>query len=96
MNEFLAGKKFLTGDQVCNEDASVFGLLVQIIYVDSDSPIQEFLLGLSFLFYVCSGFFLVDDYYFLGECPNLVKYVHTMKAKFWADWDQELAKKKPN
>ncbi len=30
----MAGKKFLMGDRVCNEDASIFGLMAQVINHD--------------------------------------------------------------
>ena len=35
MNDFLEGKKFLTGDRPCNEDASVFATTAQFVYTDN-------------------------------------------------------------
>jgi hypothetical protein len=36
----------------------------------------------------------VYNFFFLGDCPNLVRYAETMKTEFWPDWDKELAAKK--
>jgi hypothetical protein len=47
LNEFIGGKKYLMGEKVCNEDASIFGNLVQIIYFNTDSPLCQFLKSMS-------------------------------------------------
>lgn len=44
ISNFIGEKKFLLGDQVCNEDASIFGILCQIMYHDK-SPLNEFLMS---------------------------------------------------
>jgi len=31
---FIGSKKFLMGEQVCNEDASLFGMLCQVVFHD--------------------------------------------------------------
>lgn len=41
---FLKGKKFLMGDQVCNEDASMFGILCQAVYHDR-GPMHTYVMG---------------------------------------------------
>ena len=35
MNNFLDGKRFLLGDTVCDEDASVFGTVSQFVYAET-------------------------------------------------------------
>jgi hypothetical protein len=48
---FLGGKKFLMGDKPCNEDASIFGIIVQAINHDR-GPINRFIMSkLHVLFY---------------------------------------------
>ena len=44
IENFLGNKKYLMGDAICNEDASVFGLLAQAINHDR-GPINKFFLG---------------------------------------------------
>ncbi len=41
IEQFLSGKKFLMGDKVCNEDASLFGILCQCVYHDR-GPLNEY------------------------------------------------------
>ncbi len=41
---FLNGKKFLMGDQICNEDASMFALLATAIYHDRTS-LNKYIMG---------------------------------------------------
>ena len=41
---FLGNKKYLMGDTICNEDASMFGLLAQVINHDR-GPLNKFFLG---------------------------------------------------
>lgn len=47
MNDFLAGKKYLIGDKPCNEDASVFGQVAQIIYTNN-GILNKFIKGIRF------------------------------------------------
>lgn len=44
INDFIGEKKFLMGEKVCNEDASLFGGLCQIMYHDK-GPLNEFLMS---------------------------------------------------
>lgn len=43
IEDFLKGKKFLMGEKVCNEDATLFGHLVQGIYHDR-GPMHQFVI----------------------------------------------------
>jgi hypothetical protein len=45
LNDFFGSKKFLMGYKVCNEDASVFGVLAEIFYVDT-TGLNKFLKGI--------------------------------------------------
>lgn len=47
LETFMSGKKFLMGDKVCNEDASVFGHLCQGMY-HSKGPMHDYLVGKKF------------------------------------------------
>jgi hypothetical protein len=42
---FLAGKTYLMGAKVCNEDATLFGHLVQAVYHDR-GPLHEYVIGI--------------------------------------------------
>jgi len=37
LNDYLQGKKYLAGDKPCNEDASVFGIVAQLVFADRGS-----------------------------------------------------------
>ena len=45
LENFIANKKFLMGDQVCNEDASIFGHVAQLINHDR-GPLNNFLMSI--------------------------------------------------
>jgi hypothetical protein len=45
---FLNGKKFLMGEKVCNEDASIFGVLCQVVFHDS-GPLYCFTMSMMLL-----------------------------------------------
>ena len=36
LEAFLGNKKYLLGDQFCNEDAAVFGMISQLLYNDNN------------------------------------------------------------
>lgn len=36
LEAFLGNKKYLLGDQFCNEDAAVFGMISQLVYNDNN------------------------------------------------------------
>ena len=44
LENFIDNKKYLMGEKICNEDASVFGLLAQAINHDS-GPINKYLMS---------------------------------------------------
>jgi hypothetical protein len=46
LEDFVNGKKYLMGDKVCNEDASVFGGLAQVVNHDR-GPLNEYLMSNS-------------------------------------------------
>lgn len=46
---FLGDKKFLFGDQVCNEDASLFGMMAQIVNHDR-GPGHKFFMSIHLFF----------------------------------------------
>lgn len=45
---FIGGKKFLMGERVCNEDASIFGVLAQLINHDR-GPLNQHLMSKVYL-----------------------------------------------
>ena len=47
---FLEGKKFLMGNKPCNEDASLFGMLCQVMFNDK-SILNQYLKSKLFLKY---------------------------------------------
>ena len=52
LETFMGGKKFLMGDRVCNEDASLFGMVAQLVNHDRGPFNQHFIsesLFVSFL-----------------------------------------------
>jgi hypothetical protein len=42
INDYIGSKKFLFGDKPCNEDASIFGMICQIVHHDK-GPLNEFI-----------------------------------------------------
>lgn len=44
VEDFIGNKKFLMGDRICNEDASLFGMLCQVIYHDK-GPFNKYVMG---------------------------------------------------
>lgn len=45
LNDFLEGKKFLLGDEPCNEDAAVFGMMCQFLYHEK-GPMNQYILSI--------------------------------------------------
>ena len=56
LEQFLGNKKFLMGDQVCNEDASIFGMVATVIDHDR-GPFNQHVLGI----YIVAKLFLLND-----------------------------------
>ncbi len=55
IENFVAGKKFLFGDEPCNEDACVFAFLCMFLYLDK-GPFNEFLTrDLNYLIFFSQG-----------------------------------------
>ena len=44
INDYIGNKKFLFGDQVCDVDASLFGMICQFVYHDK-GPMNAYLNG---------------------------------------------------
>jgi hypothetical protein len=42
INDYIGNKKFIMGDEICDLDASVFGMLTQFVYHDK-GPINHFI-----------------------------------------------------
>jgi hypothetical protein len=45
LSSFMGNKTYLLGDEPCAEDASVFGMLAQIVWADLDSPYKKLVSG---------------------------------------------------
>jgi len=45
LSVLLGNKKFLLGDEPCEEDAAIFGMLAQILYAAFESPYEKLLQG---------------------------------------------------
>ena len=46
--DFLGNKKYLMGDRICNEDASIFGGIAQVVNHDR-GPFNKYIMGMDFL-----------------------------------------------
>lgn len=44
LNSFLTGKKYLLGNECCNEDASIFGMISQYIYHET-GPLHHYIMS---------------------------------------------------
>ena len=84
--DFLGNKKYLMGERICNEDASMFGGLAQVINHDR-GPFNNFVMSLFNLFYELFILCFFYVYLFLDECPNIMRYYNTMKNEFWPGID---------
>ena len=47
VSTLLGKKKFLNGDEPCEEDCAVFGMLAEIVWAAHDSPYEKVVLGSS-------------------------------------------------
>jgi glutathionyl-hydroquinone reductase len=50
VSDFLGEKRYLLGDEPCEEDCSIFGLLVQVIYCAPGCPYEEIVKGKEYFF----------------------------------------------
>ena len=93
LNDFIGNKKFLLGDKVCDEDAALFGMLSQLVYHDR-TFLHNYLKGESSkpscldLDSNFKAIKIVSD-----NCPNLTRYVETMKQTYWPDWNERVKEK---
>lgn len=90
INDLIGNKKFLFGNQVCNTDASLFGILCQFIYHDN-GPLNAYIKGIS-----AKVLFSLKHSHkpiFLDNCPNILRYVENIKKDFWPDWDENIRNK---
>jgi len=74
LNTFIGNKRFLLGDQCCNEDASLFGMICQYVYHET-GPLHHFI---------------------MNDCPNIVRYIETIKSTYWPDWNDCITYKRAN
>ena len=99
----LGGKKFLMGDQICNEDASIFATIAQVINHDR-GPFNDYYKSKPkttssikpnqinwFEGYLGNSYSI---WTFLESCPNMKRYYETMKDLYWPDWDENIREKK--
>jgi len=92
----IGENSFLLGNEPCEDDAAVFGLLAIALYASPGAPFHEtFKSRLKYgngeniqLMYCKFGCSKLSSCF--SECPNLVKYTERMKEKFWPDWDKLL------
>ena len=71
IEKFIDGKKYIMAEKVCNEDASLFGVICQCIYHDR-GPLNQ---------------------YVNSQCPNILKYIETIKTIYWPDWNDHIREK---
>lgn len=45
ISQFIGKSKYLLGDEICDEDFAIFGMLAQCLWSLVDSPYQELMLG---------------------------------------------------
>lgn len=89
ISQFIGKSKYLLGDEICDEDFAIFGMLAQCLWSLVDSPYQELMLGKD-------GKMLLENllkfFFNLGELSNLKDYCERMKERFWPDWEDHLMK----
>lgn len=89
LSRIIGNKKFLLGDEPCEDDAAVFGLLAQGLYSSPDAPFHAmFESNVKQIYWVeekCQQFMI-------SECPNLVAYIERIKTIYWQDWSDLLSK----
>jgi hypothetical protein len=54
---FIGNKKYLMGEKICNEDASIFGLLAQLVNHDSGPINKYFMSKLTHLYFISFKFY---------------------------------------
>jgi len=90
VSKILGNKKFLLGDEPCEDDCSVFGFLIQVLYCAPGSPHELYVKGNG----NCLDRFRADLLIIFtntGELQNLVSYCNRIKELYWPDWDQCVA-----
>ncbi len=55
----LGKRKYFMGDRVCSLDATMFGFLIQVLWVPWDSPLKEFALSKENLVTYCERIYQV-------------------------------------
>ena len=64
---FIGNKKYLMGENICNEDASIFGLLAQLVNHDA-GPVNKYFMGkLTHFCFISFKFFIIDFFLNLNE-----------------------------
>lgn len=94
VSTLLGKKKFILGDEPCEEDCAIFGFLAQALWCLPGSPYEKCLTGMDILNAISLCLFLWWKwrFSFLEELPNLKAYCVRMKEQYWTDWDEILAK----
>jgi len=96
----LGSKKFICGDEMCEDDCAIFGFLTQVVWGLPESPYETLANGnddtlIVGQFYKAIQFnhILMLHFYRLGieELPNLKKYCIRVKEKLWPDWMEKCA-----
>lgn len=91
ISDCMGSKKFLLGDEPCDEDCALFGMLAQLVWNDLKSPFSKLIFGMKVkICPICSRETDVIGMFFLlilDELPNLKEYCYRMKTLYWEDWD---------
>lgn len=88
LSKILGNKKFILGNEPCDDDAAIFGLLAQALYSSPGAPYHATLESNVKLNWRTAE----SEIHIISENPNLVEYVERMKSIYWPDWDDLLSK----
>lgn len=98
LSRILGNKKFLLGDEPCEDDCAIFGELAQALWCMPGSPYDKLVNGTityNTFAAISSKLTLRSDYIgnvcFTEELVNLKQYCIRMKEQYWPDWENCVA-----
>ena len=63
VSNILGDKKFICGEEMCEEDCAIFGFLAQVIWGLPDSPYEKWTLGKFNAHYQCCNYYNSYKYF---------------------------------
>jgi len=96
ISKLLNKNKFFLGDDPCQDDCAIFGMLAQVMWGLPNSPYEKLVQGMIlnahelFSSTCWKGLLSINQYFLIvdKDLTNLRDYTFRMRDRYYPDWDQ--------